>query len=77
VAHAAAKLRGKVFVVFQKQVGGKWKTFRRIGRKASRAVDVTQTLQPGSWRVFLKYPGGKRATKSRSTPVAFQIAPVV
>ena len=79
-AHAAAKLRGKAFVVFQKQATtskGKleWRTKHRIGRRASKGVDVTKTLAPGTWRVFLRYAGRKGFKKSRSKPVVFQIAP--
>jgi hypothetical protein len=78
-AHAAAKLRGKAFVVFQKRVTTakgklKWRTKHRIARRARRGVDVTKSIAPGSWRVFLKYPGRKGFKKSRSKPVAFQIA---
>lgn len=73
-AHAA-KLRGKAFVVFQRQGSGKrFKTVRRIAGRASRAVDLTQRLAPGSWRVYLHYPGGKRFKPSRSRPVAFRLA---
>lgn len=76
-AHAA-KLRGKAFVVFQKQVTvkgkTKWKRIHRIGRRASRAVDLTQTLTPGRWRVYLQYPGRKGFKKSRSKPYVFQVA---
>jgi hypothetical protein len=72
-AHAAMKVPGKVFVTFQKQGGsGRWKTVHRVARRASRAVGVTQTVEPGSWRVFLHYPGRKRFKRSRSAPVAFQ-----
>jgi hypothetical protein len=78
-AHAAAKPRGKALVVFQKQVtaGGKprWKTRLRIARRAGRAIELTQSLQPGSWRVFLRYAGRKGFKKSRSKPIVFQIAP--
>jgi len=73
-ARAAAKLRGKAFVVFQQRAGAGWKTAHRIGRRASRPVAVTQRLVPGSWRVFLRYPGRKGFKKARSKPVAFQIA---
>jgi hypothetical protein len=76
-ASLARKLRGKVFVVFQRKVGGDWKTFRRIDRRVRRAVDVTQRLAPGSWRVFLKYPGRRGVSRTRSRSVAFQTAPVV
>jgi hypothetical protein len=73
-AHAA-KLRGKAFVVFQRQGSAqRWKTVRRIAGRASRAVDLTQRLAPGSWRVYLHYPGRKRFKTSRSRPVAFQLA---
>jgi Cellulase (glycosyl hydrolase family 5) len=79
-ARAAAKLRGKAFVVFQKRVTNakgklKWRTRRRIGRRASKPVDVTQALEPGNWRVYLRYAPRKRFKKSRSKPVAFRIAP--
>jgi hypothetical protein len=74
-ARAASKLRGKAFVVFQKQVKGRWKTARRVGRPARRPISVTQRLEPGSWRVFLRYPGRKGFKQARSKPVAFQIAP--
>jgi ketosteroid isomerase-like protein len=66
--------RGKAFVVFQKRVGGGWKTARRIRRRAGRAIAVTQTLKPGRWRVFVSYPGGKRFKKARSRRVSFVIA---
>jgi Cellulase (glycosyl hydrolase family 5) len=74
-ARAAAKLRGRAFVVFQKQVRGKWKTARRIGRPARKPISVTQRLKPGSWRVYVRYPGRKGFNKVRSKRVAFEIAP--
>jgi Cellulase (glycosyl hydrolase family 5) len=79
-ARAAAKLRGKAFVVFQKRVTNakgklKWRAKHRIGRRASRPVDVTQALEPGKWRVFLRYAPRKGFKKSRSKPVGFRIAP--
>jgi hypothetical protein len=79
-AHAAAKLRGKAFVIFQKQVTTakdklKWRTMHRIGRRARKGIDVTKSLAPGTWRVFLRYAGRKGFKKSRSKPVVFQIAP--
>jgi hypothetical protein len=75
-AHAAAKLRGKAFVVFQKRGSGKrkWATKHRIGRRAAKTVSVTQRLKPGSWRVFLAYKPRKGFKKSRSKPIAFKIA---
>jgi hypothetical protein len=36
---------------------------------------VTQALEPGKWRVYLRYAPRKRFKKSRSKPVAFRIAP--
>jgi hypothetical protein len=77
-AHASSKLRGKAFVVFQKQVTKRgrlvWKTVHRVRGRASKALAVTKTLAPGSWRVFVHYPGRKGFKKARSKPVAFQIA---
>jgi Bacterial Ig domain len=78
-AHASVKLRGKAFVVFQKRVVNhkgkrKWKRVHRIKRPASKAVDVTKSLKPGKWRVFLAYPGRKGFKKSRSKPLGFEIA---
>jgi hypothetical protein len=78
-AHASVKLRGKAFVVFQKRVENrkgkrKWKRVHRIKTRASKAVDATQTLKPGKWRVFLAYPGRKGFKKSRSKPLGFSIA---
>ncbi len=78
-AHAASKLRGRAFVVFQKQVTNKkgrlvWKTIHRVAGKARKVITVTKTLVPGSWRVYLNYPGRKGFKKARSKPVAFQIA---
>ena len=75
-ARAAAKLRGKAFVVFQKRRAGgkrKWATKHRIGRRATKAVDVTKRLKPGSWRVYLAYKPRKGFKKSRSKPIAFKI----
>ena len=74
-AHAAAKLRGKAFVVFQKRGSGKrkWATKHRIGRRATRTVSVTQRLKTGSWRVYLQYKPRKGFKKSRSKPIAFKI----
>ena len=74
-AHAAAKLRGKAFVVFQKRGSGKrkWATKHRIVRRASRTVSVTQRLKTGSWRVYLQYKPRKGFKKSRSKPIAFKI----
>jgi hypothetical protein len=72
-AHAATRLRGRAFVVFQKRVKGKWKTIHRIGRRASRAVDVTQRVRPGSWRVSLRYPGRTGFKKSHSKPLRFEV----
>ena len=73
-ARAAAKLRGKAYVVFQKRARGRWKTVDRVGRRASRPISVTKRLAPGSWRAFLRYPGRKGFKKARSKPVAFRIA---
>ncbi|MGI8781893.1 MAG: hypothetical protein ACR2L8_17300 [Solirubrobacteraceae bacterium] len=70
----AAGLRGKAFVVFQKQRKAKWKTIHRVGKHASKAVDLTQSVAPGSWRVYLNYPGRKGFKKSRSKPFAFQVS---
>ena len=42
--------------------------------RARRVITVTRTLKPGSWRVYLRYPGRKGFKKSRSKPVKFQIA---
>ncbi len=79
-AHAAAKLRGKAFVTFQKRVQSrkgkpKWRPKHRIGRRASKRIDVTQRLAPGSWRVYLRYAPRKGFKKSRSKPIAFRIVP--
>jgi hypothetical protein len=74
-AHAAAKPRGRAFLVFQKRAGAKWKTVHRIRGRAGKALAVTKSLAPGSWRVFVHYPGRKGFKKSRSKPVAFEIAP--
>jgi hypothetical protein len=78
-AHAAAKLRGKAFVVFQRKVADrkrklKWKTEHRIGKRASRGIDVTKSLAPGTWRAYLAYPRRKGFKGSRSKPVVFEIA---
>ncbi len=78
-AHAAAKLRGRAFMVFQKQVTNSkgrlvWKTIHRVAGRARRVITVTRKLKPGSWRVYLRYPGRKGFKKSRSKPVKFQIA---
>jgi hypothetical protein len=74
-AHAAAKLRGKAFVVFQKRGSGKrkWATKHRIVRRATRSVSVTKRLKTGSWRVYLQYKPRKGFKKSRSKPIAFKI----
>jgi Big-like domain-containing protein len=73
-ARAAAKLRGKAVVVFQKRVAkSRWKPIHRIRRRASRPVDVTQRLAPGSWRVFLRYPGRKGFKKSRSKALKLRV----
>ena len=73
-AHASAKPRGRAVVVFQKRARAKWKTVRRIRRKASRPVSVTQRVKPGTWRVFLRYPGNEGFKQSRSKPLPFEIA---
>ena len=78
-AHAAVTVRGRAFVVFQRQAATaagelKWKTRHRIARRAGRPIELTQALAPGSWRVFLRYPGRKGFKKSRSRPVVLQIA---
>jgi hypothetical protein len=78
-ARAAAKLRGKAFVVFQKQVANRkgrlvWKTKHRVAGRARKVITVTKALAPGSWRVYLNYPGRKGFKKARSKPIAFQIA---
>jgi hypothetical protein len=70
----ATKLGGRAVVVFQKQAGRKWKTVHRIRRRASRPVAVTQRVKPGTWRVFLRYPGRKGFKQSRSKPLRFQVA---
>ena len=74
VATAAAKLRGRAVLVFQKRGAEGWKTVRRIKRRAAAPIDVTQTLPAGEWRAFLRYPGRKRFKKSRSAPVTFTVA---
>jgi polysaccharide biosynthesis protein PslG len=73
-AHASAKLGGRAIVAFQKRVRGKWKTVHRIRRRASRPIAVTQRVKPGSWRVFLRYPGRAGFKKSRSKPLRFDVA---
>ena len=75
LAQAAAKLRGKAFVVFQKRVKQRWRTKHRVGRRASKGVDVTRRIAPGSWRVYLRYAPRKGFKKSRSKPIRFTIAP--
>ena len=35
---------------------------------------MTQRVKPGSWRVFLRYPGRKGFKQSRSKPLRFEIA---
>ena len=72
-AHAATKLRGKAFVVFQKRAGRRWKTTIKVRTNAGRPVSVRKALTPGSWRVFLNYPGVKGFKKSRSKPVRVTI----
>jgi len=73
-AHAAMKLPGRAFVTFQRELApGRWQTVHHIARRARRAVDVTQAVVPGSWRVFLDYPGRGQFTRSRSVPLAFQV----
>jgi hypothetical protein len=74
-ARAAAKLRGRAFVLFQRQAGGKWKTAHRVGRPARKPIALTRTLAPGRWRVYVRYPGRKGFKKTRSQRVAFQVAP--
>ena len=73
-ARAAAKLRGRAFLVFQKRAGAKWKTVHRVRGRAGKAFVVTKSLDPGSWRVLVHYPGRKGFKKSRSRPAAFEIA---
>ena len=72
-AHAATRLRGKAFVVFQKRAGRRWKTVHKIRTRAGRPVSVTKTVKAGRWRVFLNYPGVKGFKKSRSKPVRFRV----
>ena len=73
-AHATTKVPGRVFVTFKRQAaGGRWQTVHRLRRRASRAVDVTQILTPGAWRVYLDYPGRKNFSRSRSAPVPFHV----
>jgi hypothetical protein len=72
---AARRLRGKAVVVFQRRAGAGWRTVHRIKRRAGRAVAVTKTLPPGSWRVYLRYRGGKGFKQSRSRPVMLEVAP--
>jgi hypothetical protein len=72
-AHASAKLGGRATVVFQKRVRGKWKTGHRIRRRASRPISVTRRVKPGSWRVFLRYPGKQGFKQSRSKPLRFRV----
>jgi hypothetical protein len=75
-AGAAAKPRGKAYVVFQKRAAKgkrKWLTRHRIGRRANKAVAVTQRLTTGSWRVYLSYAPRKGFKKSRSKPIAIRI----
>jgi hypothetical protein len=73
-ARAASKPRGKAFVVFQQRAGSGWKTVHRVRGRAGKALSVTKRLAPGSWRVFVTYPGRKGFKKSRSKPVAFEVA---
>jgi hypothetical protein len=79
-ARSPAKLRGKAFVVFQRQVASSaggigWRTMHTVRGRAGKALAVTRTLTPGSWRVYVRYPGRKRFQKARSQPVAFDVAP--
>src|SRR5215218_8505965 len=61
-ARAASKPRGRAVLVFQRRSGDglSWETTERIRVRAGRRFDVTRTLAPGSWRVFVRYPGHKR-----------------
>ena len=70
----AARVTGKVFLVFDRLEGAKWKRKHKVRRGAGRAVDVTRSLAPGHWRVKLVYKGRKRFKKSASAPVEFDIA---
>jgi len=77
LARSARRVRGKAVVVFQRRAGAGWRTVHRIKRRAGRAVAVTKTLEPGSWRVLLRYAGRKGFKQSRSKPVTFAVAPPV
>ena len=72
-ARASTKLRGKAFVVFQKQGKRRFKTVHKVRTRAGRPVSVTKTLKAGRWRVFLNYPGVKGFKKSRSKPMRFSV----
>ena len=76
-ARAASKPRGRAVLVFQRRSddGLSWQTTERIRVRAGRRFDVTRTLAPGSWRVFVRYPGHKRFRKSHSRPALVEIAP--
>jgi Cellulase (glycosyl hydrolase family 5)/Bacterial Ig domain len=75
VAFASSKPRGRAFVVFQTPRAKGWRTVRRFKRRAGRPVDLTTTLDPGDYRVFLKYRKRKGFKGSRSKPVKFTVAP--
>src|SRR5215218_7840293 len=77
LARSARRVRGKAVVVFQRRAGAGWRTVHRIKRRAGRAVAVTKALEPGSWRVLLRYAGRKGFKQSRSKPVTFAVAPPV
>ncbi len=70
----AARVTGKVFLVFDRLEGTKWKRKHKVRRGAGRSIDVTRSLAPGHWRVKLVYKGKKRFKKSVSAPVEFDIA---
>ena len=72
-AHAATRLRGKAFVVLQKQGKQRWRTVHELRRAATKPVSVTKRLQAGRWRAHLRYPGVRGFKASRSRPVRFRI----
>ena len=71
-ADARVPVSGRVYAVFQKRSGGRWKTAHRVSERADRPVRVTQRVSgAGRWRVFLEYKGFAPYARSRSRPVVF------
>ncbi len=66
-------LKGKVQVLFDKRVDGRWKTAHKYTKSVSQGVRVTVTLEKARWRLRVLYGGSPGYLKSAAKPVTFRV----